>query len=347
MFSSSLDTAQVFTASTTAPSPPVSVTAPPIAQSLDDFLPISVNTLVPNECVSVDLYIQNSDGRVQLYRDADVPFGEKDLQRLLSADVRTLYIRQSAHEQYQEYLRENLTATISDESRSVSARFWMLNEVVRDVLASTLRKGDIDEVVSQSRWLADHSVELLSRDDYSAADLIGVLKHDYQTFTHSANVSFLCVMLAKKLGIHDAAEIHEIAVGGLLHDLGKLEIPVRVLNKPGPLTDVEFDSIKKHPRWGFEKLCRRDDITFGQLMMVYQHHERVAGEGYPVGCPGREIHEWARLCAVVDVYEALTANRPYRAPYGSRDVVEIMSRGSGMHFDEEMLTCWLTIIRPS
>lgn len=149
-------------------------------------------------------------------------------------------------------------------------------------------------------------------------------------------------MLAKALGIQDADTIREIAIGGFVHDVGKLEIPEGVLTKPTGLTNDEWRIVRDHPKWGFEKLRNRDDMSFGQLMMVYQHHEKVNGAGYPVGCRRTEIHDWARLCTVVDVYEALTAIRPYRRRLHRTEMLQIMNRDSGKTFDQEMLKCWLT-----
>ena len=124
------------------------------------------------------------------------------------------------------------------------------------------------------------------------------------------------------------------------HDVGKLEIADAILSKPGRLDDAEFEIIREHPRTGFRKLCRREDLNFGQLMMVYQHHERLDGKGYPVGITAEQIHPWAKVCTVVDVFEALTSNRPYRKAMSYSKAFEIMDRDSGLAFDPEMLKCW-------
>ena len=164
------------------------------------------------------------------------------------------------------------------------------------------------------------------------------------TFTHSANVSYYCVFLAKHLGISEREDLDAIASGALVHDLGKLDVPDAILTKPARLSDSEFEIIKRHPLDGFLQLKDRQDVNFGQLMMVYQHHEWMNGKGYPVGVTGKEIHPWGRLCAVVDVFEALTSSRPYRGPMATSRALQIMERESGDHFDEEMFQCWKTII---
>jgi HD-GYP domain-containing protein (c-di-GMP phosphodiesterase class II) len=80
-------------------------------------------------------------------------------------------------------------------------------------------------------------------------------------------------------------------------------------------------------------------------MMIYQHHERYDGRGYPVGLVGKEIHEWGRICAVADVYDALTRDRPYRKGASTKDVLEYMDRESGRGFDEEICQCWIATLK--
>lgn len=309
------------------------------------FLPVSISTLLPDKVLGVRLYIRDSSATVpRLYRGSEIPFERKDRDRLLSNGLRALYINVSDHAHYQSYLRNNLPAILGDERIPVNERFTSLNIVVRDVLAGSFRANNVDASVRGADQLAEHCVELMSRDDCLTSRIIGLLNHDYQTFTHSANVAYYCLLLARALGITDSGELKSITIGGFIHDLGKLDIPDRILNKPGKLTDQEYDLIREHPRTGFLKLCTRDDVTFPQLMMVYQHHERMDGGGYPVGCSKDELHDWTRLCSVADVYEALTSNRPYRARLSSSEVLQIMQRDSGKKFDEEVLQCWINAI---
>ncbi len=319
-----------------------------LAESQAGYVPISVSTLVPDRSVGVRLYLRESkDVKPRLYCAENVPFEDQDQRRLLQRGIRTLYISTNDHHRFQAYLRENLDGILQDDTIPVKERFGSLNLVVRDVLSEAFSRKSTDETVDTTHYLAHLCVEFLDRDDCVARELFRVMYHDYHTFTHSANVSYFCVMLAKSAGFHDKQMLHEIAVGGLVHDIGKLDIPDRILLKPGKLDDREFDIIKNHPRDGFLKLSHRTDLSKGQLRMVYQHHERIDGMGYPVGCHGSEIHDWAKICAVVDVFEALTANRPYRKGMPVAAAFEIMDRGVGKAFDEDYLACWKSTINPT
>ena len=307
-----------------------------------EVIPISVATLVPETIPGVSLFIHDDRLRTyRLYRSAQYPVARVDLDNLRERGVSKLYVPCSEHRKYQEYLRENLDQVLDDESVPAERRVACLNEVVRDVLGEVFRHKNIDSQISQLKELGEKTVNAICRDDVVLSELRGVLYHDYHTFTHSANVACYCVMLARALGINDRAELTAIATGGLLHDAGKLDIPPGILTKPGQLNETELKIMRRHPTQGFRKLCHRTDLSLGQLMMVYQHHEHMDGRGYPVGCTSRELHEWGRLCAVADVFEALTSNRPYRAGLSFTETCNIMQARSGATFDREMLTCWI------
>ncbi|MBB3204833.1 putative nucleotidyltransferase with HDIG domain [Rhodopirellula rubra] len=308
-----------------------------------DLIAISVSTLSTSAAIGADLYcrIDNTD-RAQLFRGANYPMASEDLNRLKSRGVSQLYIERESRAEYQEYLREVAAAgdgAVNNEQRSAA-----LNEVVLDVLETSFRGKNTDDTVDAAAELSGIAANLVTREDFAAGDLFRVLNHDYATFTHSANVAYYAGILATGLG-YSLEDVELIIAGGLLHDLGKLEIPDAILTKPGRLDEDEFRIIQKHPLTGFRQVSRRTDLTAAQLMMVYQHHERLDGGGYPVGCTDDEIHPWAKLCAVVDIYEAVTSQRPYRKPMTRVQAIELLDRQSGEALDPEMVKCWISIIQ--
>lgn len=308
-----------------------------------DFIPVSLATFVPNMDAGLDLYRQDdTTSKFVLFRGHDYPLGEEELERLRGRGVTRLYIAKSARERYQEYLRQ-ISESDGDET-PIRARVEAMNEVVRDVLRASFASKDTDETVAAVAKLGAMTSEIVSHDEFAADDLFRVMHHDYATFTHVANVSLYAAVLANELGYADN-ELEQITVGGLLHDLGKLEVSDKILCKPGRLDDDEFGTIKTHPTVGFRKLAGRGDLNLGQLMMVYQHHERPDGQGYPVGVTEDDIHPWAKICSVVDVFEALTSQRPYRKPMSRRQALELQSNDVGTAFDPEIFQCWDSIIR--
>ncbi len=307
----------------------------------DDYVAISLSILLPSVRSIVSLFTRDPvTGRMQLFLRAGVSVTQQKLDQLAKEGRRKLYIRADEHGSFQQYLRETLAGSVNDESVSLKRRFGMVNVVVRDVLGEAFNSFNVTDTVKKTQELGESTVELLCRDDVVASELCSVLYHDYHTFTHSANVAYYCVMLAKQLGITGKQELNQLVVGALLHDVGKLSISDHILTKPARLTEAEFNIIKRHPLDGFVLLSGRQDLSFAQLMMVYQHHERLDGGGYPVRCAADEIHPWARICTVCDVFEALTSNRPYRSGLPFDVAFEIMERDCGTAFDKEIYQCW-------
>lgn len=186
---------------------------------------------------------------------------------------------------------------------------------------------------------------LISENEVVASELFDVLQHDYHTYTHSYNVASYAMLLAQEVGIRDEDQLQGISMGGLLHDLGKLRIPNYILTKKERLSEAEWQTIQRHPTDGFIALAERPDVTFDQLMMVYQHHEKLDGSGYPVGIDGDEIHVLARICTVVDIFEALTSNRPYRNPNTTKEALEILDQMAPTKLDGDMVKCWKALMQ--
>jgi HD-GYP domain-containing protein (c-di-GMP phosphodiesterase class II) len=321
-------------------------TLPPTALHGSEYIPISASMLSPTHFCGMALYVcDDVNEPYRLFRAPSVPITTEWLQKLRASGRRKLYVSALDHAAFQSYLRENLRDVLQDETIDVAHRFDALNQVVRIVLEEAFERGNVDGMVARTGELGHQIVELICRDDAVASELCGVLYHDYQTFTHSANVSYYAVMLARATGISSPEELCQVAQGALLHDLGKLDIPSSILNKPGKLTEKEFSILTTHPTIGFRKLCRKASFSAGQLMMVYQHHERLNGLGYPVRVGGNEIHLWARICAIADVFEALTSNRPYRTGMSMDAAFQIMDRQAKAGLDAEVYELWKALIQ--
>ncbi len=309
------------------------------------FYPVKTAVLPVCREMNLSIYLRNAGTKAyQLYRSAEMQWKPGDLERLAEADIATVYIDSGEYARFQEELRSSYEQIVHDESLPVSRRFGVLNEVVRGVLHENFRWKNLPRAVEQAGKLAEHVVDLIQHDDFAAAELGRVLHYDYCTFTHSANVAYYCVLLARSLGQTDRSVLSRIAAGGLLHDIGKVDLPEQIIRKRGPLTPEEYEIIQRHANLGLINLGKRPEVDFGQLMMAYQHHERLNGTGYPVRLEAQEIHEWARICAVADVYDALTSHRPYRRRLSSRAALEFMSSRAGAGLDQEFLKCWQTTI---
>jgi putative nucleotidyltransferase with HDIG domain len=154
---------------------------------------------------------------------------------------------------------------------------------------------------------------------------------DDYTYMHSVAVCALMVALGRELGLSET-ECREAGMAGLLHDLGKAQMPLEVLNKPGKLTDAEFTVMRSHPVRGHEMLLEGRGVTEPVLDVVLHHHERIDGTGYPHRLPEAQITRLSRMGAVCDVYDAITSNRPYKAGWDPGESIARMASWKG-HFD--------------
>ena len=165
---------------------------------------------------------------------------------------------------------------------------------------------------------------------------------DYYTRGHSERVSKAAVMIAQQLRLRED-RVEMVRYAGMLHDVGKLGVPTKVLQKTGPLDDIEFEAIKLHPSRGFEMI---NGISFldEALLGIRHHHERVDGRGYPDGLVGDDIPEFARVIAVADAFDSMTSTRSYRHARTVAAAVEELQKWAGTQFDERMVDALVTAV---
>ena len=316
-----------------------------IATSVDrgGFLPVAVDTLCPTAVLDFDLYLRpDPEAPPSLYRESMYPLEQEDLDRLAERGVQTLYIPSGKCVAYQRYLRE---VVLANRNLTPVQRFAILKRANRAVFQSAFRSSNLDHMVRFADEFGQQMSEVICNRDLVLVDLFSLMDHDYYTYTHVTNVCTYCVALANWMDGFPSSDLVTIAVGALLHDIGKRHVPPGVLNNPDRLTSRQRELVRQHAQAGFEELCLRDDLCWGQLMMVYQHHERLNGHGYPVGLTSEEIHPWARICSIADVFDALSSERPYRKPDQVDDVLKFLRRRAGNEFDREMVQCWVAMMR--
>jgi HD-GYP domain-containing protein (c-di-GMP phosphodiesterase class II) len=178
-------------------------------------------------------------------------------------------------------------------------------------------------------------------------DIVGCLNQirgvDDYTYAHSVNVSLLSMLIGKWLKF-DPNKIKLLVQAGLLHDIGKSKVPSDIINKPGKLTHDEFEEIKKHPLYGYRVLEGIDKISKDVCMGVLMHHERDDGSGYPLGAKAPQIHEFAKIIAIADIYDAMTSARSYREKGSPFEVFELMENNAFGVLDPKAVTTFLTNI---
>ena len=311
------------------------------ANPLAGFIAVQVAMLRRLRTAVVDIHVQNDPERPPiLYCGAGHSLDSHKLFSLSDAGVEQVYVRTGEFQDFGAHLLECVESDRQHGEVPQTERFAALQLAVAVEIERSARLIDCGPYLLLSEKVSRDLTSLLAASNVLPLDLFRLARHDFNTFTHVTNVASYCVILAERLGICGEGELAQVATGAMLHDIGKRFVPPSILNKPARLSPTERAVIETHPQRGYEELCRREGLNAAQLMMVYQHHERVNGTGYPVGLPGGEIHPWAKMLAVVDVFDAMTGTRPYRRPAKARDALDYIVKNAGTLFDREVVECW-------
>lgn len=199
-----------------------------------------------------------------------------------------------------------------------------------------------DNFKNVSNMAQDLVLEIISNDDL-LINMIELKSYNNYTYYHSLCVSIISVVMGIKLGL-EASDLNNLAICGLLHDIGKTMIPLEILDKPSTLTKEEFDIIKEHPSNARTLLESNRSVLYEMLNGIKGHHERFDGTGYPDGLSGHDIPLFSRILAIADVYDALTSQRSYRKACFPKDAIEYMMGCAETHFETELLNTFLQTV---
>ncbi len=191
--------------------------------------------------------------------------------------------------------------------------------------------------------LVERMVDSIFRNQDALLPLARLKEHDNYTFQHSVSVCALLVAFARSLGL-ERKIIKEIAIGGLLHDVGKAQVPDEILNKPAKLTDAEFAKMKSHVVQSIVILQNTPGISQIALDVAGQHHERFDGTGYPNKLKGEEISLYGRMGAIVDVYDAITSDRVYHTGMAPTAALGRLLEWSKYHFDPALVRTYVKCV---
>ena len=191
--------------------------------------------------------------------------------------------------------------------------------------------------------LVDEITASVVRNPGALISLARLKSQDDYTYMHSVAVCALMVALARKLGL-GVDETREAGMAGLLHDLGKALVPLEILNKPGKLTDPEFDRMREHPRLGYDLLVEGRTVGAVPLDVCLHHHEKIDGSGYPDRLMSDNISLFAKMGAVCDVYDAITSDRPYKAGWDPAVSIRKMNGWSKGHYDPRIFQAFVKAI---
>lgn len=237
-----------------------------------------------------------------------------DSKTFLKSEIDSVVYRHTRAEAM--YTMKNIIDTFIYKDRNGISR---VKEAVANIFDELLDNRDILHCLTDLRFL----------DDY--------------TFAHSINVCIISIIVGIGLKFN-LLRLTELGVGAILHDVGKLKISEYILKKPSKLTVEEFEEVKKHTTYGYEILKNIKNISPASSYIALGHHERCDGSGYPLQLKGLDIHQYARIVAVADVFDALTTDRVYRKKLCRHDAYEYIESLGYNYFDQEIINAFFESI---
>ncbi len=253
---------------------------------------IAIGGLQPGMVLAEDI---RSNGRV-LYHIGD-RISKSDIKLLRSMKIRSVQVQEESAEalkrkglltdETREHAVEEVRRTYQDFHLVTPHRFDAIRKVGEQIVEDVLESADMDITLQ----------DLRTHDDY--------------TYHHSVNVAAVSISLGSRMGL-PTSELRQLAAGALMHDIGKMKIPELILRKQTGLNSSEREYVNRHPEWGFDILAEQtasDPVIWG---VAHQHHEAMDGSGYPSHRKGRQVHPWARIVMVADIWDALRSDRPYK-----------------------------------
>ena len=243
---------------------------------------------------------------------------------------------------------EDSAAPMIDDKVELTGAVMVFRDITERKRAEAAIKKAFDSLEERVR---EQTAELRTSFDRLGRAMEGTIQalatmveaRDRYTAGHQVRVADLACDIAKRMGVSES-RIPIIRIAGLIHDVGKVCVPTEILNKPAPLSAIEFEIVKQHPKAAFDVL-EKIEFPWPIADIVLQHHERVNGSGYPSGLRGDQIHLEARILGVADVVEAMSSHRPYRAALGTDRGLEEVSRGRGTLFDPAVVDACLYVFR--
>ncbi len=235
----------------------------------------------------------------------------------------------------EEQVQEVLTSTEKTESRKRAQKLYAEAKILQTKLLDALKNGEVVDIAPLEE-MADEMIDSIFKNPDAMVFLYRIREKDTYLMEHSLNVGMLLANFGRFLKL-SRQTIKELLVGGLLHDTGKIMVPDEILHKPGRLTADEFSIMKRHVEYSMQFLDKSEGISKIMRIVAANHHERLDGLGYPRGLKGLELCLASRMSTIVDVFDALTADRCYKKGMQATQAFRILLQGCGTQFDEKLV----------
>jgi putative nucleotidyltransferase with HDIG domain len=307
----------------------------------EEYYQIPVNLYQPDELIHQDLFLLYQ-GNYILYRPKNLRWNDTDLSQLEKFGVRSLYIRCKTKEEANHFLECNLSRILQEPKITHSEKAQIVFDTSNAIIEDIFRKPNSPEKVKRSVEFVRNSLDYL-REHENFVELMRMASQDFNEYTHAIQTSAYAVSLARAMGMKSFNELAAIGIGSILHDIGKVKIDIRILDKGDSLNDDEKTEVQRHPEYGYELLRKQRSIPEEAEVIVLQHHERPTGGGYPYGLR-EDIHLGSKIVSLVDCFDSLTSNRPYKKKLSGVNALKLMRTELKNEYDQKLLIEFIKIL---
>lgn len=303
-----------------------------------DFVSIRINSLHSSEPIPFDVFVQINNKHIHYLRAGDCLSAEK-IESFESKAPDSFSIRGEDKAKYRDYIQNRL----NNEPLNIAEKAVILRESSLAMVQELFESPDIGQALEQAKEVIQGFMSFMDETPEAMGELLGLSKHDFYTYNHSVDVSIYSLGLGSVVG-YSGADLRELGEGALFHDIGKRNVSIDIITKDGPLTDLEWAQMKRHPEYGLLILNDQMNVSDNIKACCFEHHESFLGNGYPQGLHGQEIHPMARIVAITDTFDALTTKRSYNVPMLPKDALNFMKDKLGKRYDQEILDAMYSIL---
>lgn len=295
-----------------------------------------------DKTLGFDIYTFRSDSKTPLLL---IPENSNvaELQDILrKKKIGPLFVHKSVYSRFEKLMEDSIGDLIENATMPLEKKSEIVYGCAKNIIKDVFEDPRSGENIGRTIKITANLVHFALNNLASIPSLLKLGSHDYYTFTHCVNVAVFAIGLKIKIGRVDDMELMNFALGCILHDVGKTEIPDSILTKPGKLTYDEFEQIKTHPVHGVKLM--EGMISDIALDVIRHHHEQANGAGYPDGLKENEISDDAKIATIADVYDALTTNRSYAGAVLPFNALNTMKNEMVGHFEQEKFVEFIQLL---
>lgn len=319
-----------------------------VEKAARNFQEIPLDNFTAGRPLPADFFLPRllrEESRIAMVRVASLGhiLRRRTLDQIREAGFSTVYVHAKHMDQVLPYLNAYTRGILDRGSLPLEDKAKAVYGNAFQIIARAMKSPDMAENLEAGREYVGDVVRFVQGNPRCLKNIHEVLATDYTLFTHSVNVCLLLISFGCRLGLK-AEQLIILGLGGLFHDIGKRNIPEEILNKPGPLTDQEWESMRRHPAEGVQILRAAGNLPAETYQMVYQHHENLDGSGYPRGLNRDQISSFGQIIRIVDAYDALTSQRCYKSAAPAGEAVTILVRDLEKQINQELLGSFIVFL---